>query len=87
MCRSIDARQVGLSEATNVLYLDDCVEGREEAKNRQRLDDKWEIISGDILGRAIEGTPIVATGTRYSLYDPIGHLRGSAKRRLGVESH
>lgn len=39
MCRSIDARQVGLSEATNLLYLDDCVEGREEAKNRQRLDD------------------------------------------------
>ena len=36
MCRSIDARQVGLSEATNLLYLDDCVEGREEAKNRQR---------------------------------------------------
>ena len=58
MCRSIDARQVGLSEATNVLYLDDCVEGREEAKNRQRLDDKWEVISGDIMGRAIEGTPI-----------------------------
>lgn len=79
MCRSIDARQVGLSEATNVLYLDDCVEGREEAKNRQRLDDKWEIISGDVLGRAIEGTPIVATGTRYSLYDPIGRLQEEAK--------
>lgn len=75
MCRSIDARQVGLSEATNLLYLDDCVEGREEAKNRNRLDDKWEIISGDILGRAIEGTPIVICGTRYSLYDPIGHLQ------------
>jgi len=75
MCRSIDARQVGLSEATNLLYLDDCVEGREEAKNRQRLDDKWEIISGDIIGRAIEGTPIVICGTRYSLYDPIGHLQ------------
>lgn len=59
MCRSIDARQVGLSEATNLLYLDDCVEGREEAKNRQRLDDKWEVISGDVIGRAIEGTPIV----------------------------
>ena len=70
MCRSIDARQVGLSEATNLLYLDDCVEGREEAKNRQRLDDKWEVISGDIIGRAIEGTPIVICGTRYSLYDP-----------------
>lgn len=81
MCRSIDARQVGLSEATNLLYLDDCVEGREEAKNRQRLDDKWEIISGDIIGRAIEGTPIVICGTRYSLYDPIGHLQEEMKKQ------
>ena len=80
MCRSIDARQVGLSEATNVLYLDDCVEGREEAKNRQRLDDKWELISGDIMGRAIEGTPMVFTGTRYSLYDPIGRVQEHAQR-------
>lgn len=80
MCRSIDARQVGLSEATNVLYLDDCVEGREEAKNRQRLDDKWEVISGDIVGRAIEGTPMVFTGTRYSLYDPIGRVQEHAQR-------
>ena len=80
MCRSIDARQVGLSEATNVLYLDDCVEGREEAKNRQRLDDKWEVISGDIMGRAIQGTPMVFTGTRYSLYDPIGRVQEHAQR-------
>lgn len=80
MCRSIDARQVGLSEATNVLYLDDCVEGREEVKNRQRLDDKWEVISGDIMGRAIEGTPMVFTGTRYSLYDPIGRVQEHAQR-------
>ena len=81
MCRSIDARQVGLSEATNLLYLDDCVEGREEAKNRQRLDDKWEVISGDIVGRAIEGTPIVICGTRYSLYDPIGHLQEEMRKQ------
>lgn len=81
MCRSIDARQVGLSEATNILYLDDCVEGREEAKNRQRLDDKWEVISGDIIGRAIEGTPIVICGTRYSLYDPIGHLQEEMRKQ------
>ena len=81
MCRSIDARQVGLSEATNLLYLDDCVEGREEAKNRQRLDDKLEVISGDIIGRAIEGTPIVICGTRYSLYDPIGHLQEEMQKQ------
>lgn len=81
MCRSIDARQVGLSEATNALILDDCVEGREEAKNRQRLDDKWEVISGDVMGRAIEGTPFIATGTRYSLYDPIGRLQEEAQKQ------
>lgn len=79
MCRSIDATQVGLSEATNLLYMDDCVEGRDEAKNRQRLDDKWEVISGDIIGRAIE-CPIVFTGTRYSLYDPIGRIQEYAKK-------
>ena len=81
MCRSIDARQVGLSEATNLLYLDDCVEVREEGKNRQRLDDKWEVISGDVIGRAIEGTPIVICGTRYSLYDPIGRLQESMRKQ------
>lgn len=81
MCRSIDARQVGLSEATNMLILDDCVEGREEAKNRQRLDEKWEVISGDVIGRAIEGTPIIATGTRYSIYDPIGRLQEEARKQ------
>ena len=78
MCRSIDARQVGLSEATNVLYLDDCVEGREEAQNRIQLDKKWEIISGDVMGRALEGTPLVMCGTRYSLYDPIGRMQDYA---------
>lgn len=80
MCRSIDSRQVGLSEATNALLLDDCVEGREEAKNRQRLDEKWEIISGDVMGRAIEGTPMIFTGTRYSLYDPIGRIQEYAQK-------
>lgn len=79
MCRSIDAQQVGLSEATNVLYLDDTVKGRDEARNRGLLDKKWETLSGDVIGRAIEGTPIVATGTRYSLYDPIGRLQEYAK--------
>lgn len=81
MCRSIDSSQVGLSEATNLLYLDDCVEGREEAKNRTRLDAKWEVISGDILGRAIEGTPIVICGTRYSLYDPIGRMQETMREQ------
>ena len=81
MCRSIDSRQVGLSEASNVLTLDDCVEGRKEAKNRMLLDQKWEVISGDIIGRALEGTPIIFTGTRYSLYDPIGRIQEFAREQ------
>lgn len=81
MCRSIDARQVGLSEATNVLYLDDCVEGRMEASNRALLDRKAEVIFGDVIGRALEGTPIVACGTRYSLYDIIGRLQEEAQKQ------
>lgn len=81
MCRSIDARQVGLSEATNLLYLDDCVDGHDEAINRNRLDAKWEVISGDIIGRAIEGTPIIICGTRYSIYDPIGRLQEEMQKQ------
>lgn len=90
MCRSIDSSQVGLSEATNLLYLDDCVAGYAEAKNRDILDEKWRTMSGDILGRAIEGTPIVICGTRYSIYDPIGRLqeemRKAGKRMLVLET-
>lgn len=78
MCRSIDASQVGLSEATNLIYLDDCVESRAEAKNSSLMDNKWETISGDVLGRRIQGAPIIATGTRYSISDPIGRLQDIA---------
>ena len=81
MCRPIDASQVGLSEATNLLYLDDMVAGRPEAKNRDRMDAKWETVSGDIIGRAIEGTPIVSCGTRYSIYDPMGRLIDEMKKQ------
>lgn len=90
MCRSIDATQVGLSEATNVMVLDDCVEGREEALNRDRLEAKWDVIQGDVLGRALEGTPMVVSGTRYSVHDVIGrfiemmHEQGKKVRTIEV---
>lgn len=89
MCRSIDATQVGLSEATNVMVLDDCVEGREEALNRDRLEAKWDVIQGDVLGRALEGTPMVASGTRYSVHDVIGRfiemMKAQGKRVRSIE--
>lgn len=79
-CRSIDGALTGSTEATpsGVLYLDDLVSDDVEANNRARLDTLWDKVRGDLLGRRIEGCPIVAQGTRYSLYDPIGRLQDIA---------
>ena len=76
-CRPIDGQITGSTEATpdGLIYLDDCVKNEEEAINRDRLDFLWDKIRGDILGRRLEGCPIVAQGTRYSLYDPLGRLQ------------
>lgn len=78
-CRSIDGAIVGNTEASSLIYLDDCVEGVEEARSYDRLSKKWEKIRGDVLGRRVEGCPIVACGTRYSVHDPIGKLIDMAK--------
>ena len=76
-CRPIDGQITGSTEATpdGLIYLDDCVKNEEEAVNRDRLDFLWDKVRGDILGRRLEGCPIVAQGTRYSLYDPLGKLQ------------
>lgn len=76
-CRPIDGQITGSTEATpdGLIYLDDTVKNEEEAINRDRLDFLWDKVRGDILGRRIEGCPIVAQGTRYSIYDPMGKLQ------------
>lgn len=76
-CRSIDGALTGSTEATpeGVMYLDDLVGDELEANNRTRLDTLWDKVRGDLLGRRLEGCPIVAQGTRYSLYDPLGKLQ------------
>lgn len=78
-CRSIDGAIVGNTEASSLIYLDDCVEGFEEARNYARLEKKWETIRGDVLGRRVEHCPILICGTRYSVKDPIGRLIDVAK--------
>ena len=79
-CRPIDGQITGSTEATpdGVIYLDDCVKNDEEAKSRERLETLWDKIRGDVLGRRLEGTPIVIQGTRYSIHDPIGKLQDVA---------
>lgn len=77
-CRPIDGSVVGNTEANVLLYIDDCVKNHEEARNRDRLEFLCEKITDDILGRRIEGTPIIIQGTKYSLYDPITFLQEKA---------
>ena len=76
-CRSIDGALTGSTESTpdGVMYIDDLVSDELEANSRARLDTLWDKVRGDLLGRRLEGCPIVAQGTRYSLYDPLGRLQ------------
>lgn len=76
-CRSIDGALTGSTEATpdGLMYLDDLVSDDMEANSRSRLDTLWDKVRGDLLGRRLEGCCIVAQGTRYSLYDPLGRLQ------------
>ncbi len=78
-CRSIGGAVVGSTEANILLYLDDCVGGFEEAQNLVRLEKKWEVLKSDILGRRVDGCPILIAGTRYSVHDPIGKLQDFAE--------
>lgn len=76
-CKSIDAKFVGSTEASDkgLLYMDDLVDGEKEAINRDTLDKIWDKVTGDVIGRALEGCPIVSQGTRYSIHDPIGKIQ------------
>lgn len=77
-CRPIDGAIVGCTEANLLVYIDDCVKNHEEARNRDRLEFLCEKVTDDVLGRRLEGTPIIIQGTKYSLYDPITALQTKA---------
>lgn len=77
-CRPIDGAIVGCTEANVLVYIDDCVKNHEEARNRDRLEFLCEKVTDDVLGRRLEGTPIIIQGTKYSLYDPITALQKKA---------
>lgn len=77
-CRPIDGAIVGCTEANVLVYIDDCVKNHEEARNRERLEFLCEKVTDDVLGRRLEGTPIIIQGTKYSLYDPITALQTKA---------
>lgn len=78
VCRPIDGAIVGCTEANVLVYIDDCVKNHEEARNRERLEFLCEKVTDDVLGRRLEGTPVIIQGTKYSLYDPITALQQKA---------
>lgn len=77
-CRPIDGAIVGCTEANILVYIDDCVKNHEEARNRDRLEFLCEKVTDDVLGRRLEGTPLIIQGTKYSLYDPITAMQNKA---------
>lgn len=77
-CRPIDGAIVGCTEANVLVYIDDTVKNHEEARNRDRLEFLCEKVTDDVLGRRLEGTPIIIQGTKYSIYDPITKLQEKA---------
>lgn len=74
--RSISGQNAGLSRAVGLLYIDDMIEGIEEALSEERLEAKWQKFNTDILQRGGNSdVPLLVVGTRWSVRDPLGRLQ------------
>ncbi len=74
--RSIQGGNAGLARAVQLLYMDDIVEGIEEAMSEERLEAKWTKVNTDLLQRT-QGNicKILLIMTRWSVRDPIGRFQ------------
>ena len=72
--RSIQGGNAGLARAVGTLYVDDLIEGLEEALSEERLEAKWSKFNTDLLQRTQGGCKILACGTRWSVRDHLGRL-------------
>lgn len=73
--RSISGQNAGLARAIGLTYVDDMVEGIEEAMSEERLAAKWSKFNTDVLQRAGNSdVPMLLVGTRWSVRDPIGRM-------------
>ena len=72
---SIGSGNAGKIRAMNWLYVDDLVEGIEQALSRERLDKLWQTYTVDLQQRMIgDRAKQLIIGTRWSVSDPIGRL-------------
>ena len=72
---SIGSGNAGKVRAMNWLYVDDLVEGLEQALSRDRMDKLWQIYYTDLQQRMLgDHAKQLVIGTRWSVADPLGRL-------------
>ncbi len=74
-CRSIDGSLTGNTEANNLLYGDDLVEGIESALSPIRMEKLWQKVTNNLLSRRKRSCKSLFIGTRWSTNDPLGRLQ------------
>lgn len=75
-CTSVGAKNSGKVRCNRYLYCDDLIGGIEEALNKNRLDNLWNIYSVDARQRKLnEQVKEIHIATRWSVYDVIGRLK------------
>lgn len=75
-CTSVGSKNSGKVRCNRYLYCDDLIGGIEEALNKARLDNLWNIYSVDARQRKLnEQVKEIHIATRWSLHDVIGRLK------------
>lgn len=71
----VNSGNAGKVRATHLLYLDDLVEGIEQAMSKERMDMLWQKYTVDYRQRK-QGNKVkeLHIATRWSVHDPIGRL-------------
>lgn len=71
---SVGAGNAGRVRASNILALDDLVDGIESAMSRDRMDKLWQQFYTDYLQRQMDDCALLLVATPWSLSDPIDRL-------------
>lgn len=74
-CTSVGSKNAGKVRANKFLLCDDLIGGIEEALNKNRLDNLWNVYSVDARQRKIPGCKEIHIATRWSVHDIIGRLQ------------
>ena len=75
-CTSVGSKNSGKVRCNRYLYCDDLIGGIEEALNKTRLDNLWNIYSVDARQRKLnEQVKEIHIATRWSVHDVIGRLK------------